>query len=426
MKIRRFVQILCFVNLQIGLSVNLAFAADKVSLVFDQVSIIDLAKIAYGELAREQVIFTDVALKATEIVSLTLRGIDRDQAIDQVGELLRNAGYAAEHRAGVVWIDKAKPGDEMDFFYRPKHRSVSYLVDMLSPLFKLGAFTLQRGLTTQHPVNQVQPLQGPQNGQQQPSVIDGGGSVYSMMDKNPDAFLFKGQKKDLEHLGQLLAQIDIPTPEILVKAVIFEVSTDSRDQSALSLAAQLLGGKLSLSIGKVTSSDYSAIFNGASLQAAYNVLASDSRFKVVSSPTLRVRSGANARLTVGNETPVLGAVSYDRDGRATQSVEYKPSGVILDLKPQIREDVAELQINQQISNFIATTTGVNNSPTLIKRELSTSVGVKPDEVLVLGGMDQDQNTEEKSGISWLPDFLRSSGNHKSRSEILLLLQASRI
>lgn len=187
-----------------------------------------------------------------------------------------------------------------------------------------------------------------------------------------------------------------------------------------------MGGKLKLALGSTTPGDYSLAFQGASLQAAYNALASDSRFKVVSSPTLRVRSGASARLTVGNETPVLGAVQYDSNGRSVQSVEYKPSGVILELKPQVREDVAELQINQQISNFIATTTGVNNSPTLIKRELSTSVGVKADEILVLGGMDQDQTTANDTGPSFLPGWLHSKSQQKSRSEVLLLLQASRI
>lgn len=141
---------------------------------------------------------------------------------------------------------------------------------------------------------------------------------------------------------------------------------------------------------------------------------------------MRPRIGVVKPFQVGNETPVLGAISFDQNGRATQSVEYKASGVIFDIKPQIREASAELQISQQISNFIQTTTGVNNSPTLIKRELSTSVGVKSDEVLVLGGMDQDQSTDEKAGVPWLPGWLRSHSNQKSRSEILLLLQATRI
>ncbi len=80
----------------------------------------------------------------------------------------------------------------------------------------------------------------------------------------------------------------------------------------------------------------------------------------------------------------------------------------------------------QISNFIPTTNGVNNSPTLIKRELSTSVGVKSNDVLVLGGLDEDKRTEDRKGLSWLPDWLGSSGKTESKTEVLLILQATKI
>lgn len=116
----------------------------------------------------------------------------------------------------------------------------------------------------------------------------------------------------------------------------------------------------------------------------------------------------------------------DKNGNPVQSIDYRPAGVILDLKPQIREDVAELAISQQISNFIPTTMGVNASPTLIKRELSTSVGIKPDEILFLGGLDENKTTDETSCASFLPTWLRSTLASQSRTEVLLILQAQRI
>jgi type II secretory pathway component GspD/PulD (secretin) len=100
--------------------------------------------------------------------------------------------------------------------------------------------------------------------------------------------------------------------------------------------------------------------------------------------------------------------------------------VILDLKPQVREGVADLQISQQISDFIATTTGVNGSPTLLKRELSTQVGIRPDDVLVIGGLDQDSSTQEGAGLPFLPDWLSSSSRKTNKSEVLMILQAQRI
>lgn len=42
----------------------------------------------------------------------------------------------------------------------------------------------------------------------------------------------------------LLNQLDISPGELLVKAVVYEVSTDRADKSAMSLAASLVGGRL--------------------------------------------------------------------------------------------------------------------------------------------------------------------------------------
>jgi type II secretory pathway component GspD/PulD (secretin) len=100
--------------------------------------------------------------------------------------------------------------------------------------------------------------------------------------------------------------------------------------------------------------------------------------------------------------------------------------VIFDLKPQIRENVIDLVINQQLSSFIPTITGVNNSPTLIKREISTSIGAADDDVIVLGGLDEEKNSQDKSGFSFLPSWLNSRGGENSKTQILLVLQVKKI
>ena len=102
-------------------------------------------------------------------------------------------------------------------------------------------------------------------------------------------------------------------------------------------------------------------------------------------------------------------------------MEYKPSGVILELKPEVRADSITLSVKQQLSNFVVTTTGVNNSPTLTKREISTVIDAKAGETVLLGGLDQDQESEDTTGPRFLPSWLLNSGKQKSRSEILIVL-----
>lgn len=402
-----------------------ARAEDRVSLVLNQIPLVELARIAYEEIGGVPVVFTHDAVQSRESVSISLRDVPRALAMAQVEELLRRAGFPPEKRGNVVWIGKATAEEENEFVYRPRFRSVGYLVDLLSPVFKHGAFTLQRNM--QSPPVTAPGAQSVQPGNAQPTAnapTDGGTSAYSLFDKNPDAFVFRGDEKALARLKRLLVQLDTAVPELLVKAVVFEVATSRADKSAISLAMSILNGRVQL--GNASAGDFSALVKLSSLSAVVDMLSTDSRFKVVSAPTLRVKSGDKARITVGTQTPVLGAASTDRNGNLVQSVEYRPSGVILDLQPQVRQDVSELKVLQQISDFIPTSNGVNSSPTLVTRELQTTVGVKADDVLILGGLDQDKSSQDRAGLSWLPAWLGSSGETKTKSEILLILQATSI
>jgi type II secretory pathway component GspD/PulD (secretin) len=72
---------------------------------------------------------------------------------------------------------------------------------------------------------------------------------------------------------------------------------------------------------------------------------------------LRIKSGGKARFMAGQEVPTLGSISYPSSGQSVQSVDYRSSGVILEIQPDIRENAIELNVNQQISDFTSTSTG---------------------------------------------------------------------
>ena len=154
-------------------------------------------------------------------------------------------------------------------------------------------------------------------------------------------------------------------------------------------------------------------------------LNTDSRFKVLSAPRLSVRSGGSARLIVGQEVPTAGAVTTTAQGGTLQSVDYRQSGVIFDLQPQVFRDAVRLTLSQQVSSFVRTDTGVNNSPTLLKREAKTDLDVFGNEVVVIGGLVDTKQTQGSSGLPFLPDFMTSRSQESSGSELLLLLQVTR-
>jgi general secretion pathway protein D len=329
---------------------------------------------------------------------------------------LDSLGYVIEHRDGVDFIAKRKPQEALQaeqeaFVYAPKFRDVPYLARLLAPLFK-GAFTVNRSV---------------RSGEAKSDKPVSEGSAASLLDQTADALIFAGDGKEIEKLRKLLPQVDTAVGEVSVRGVVYEVSNSDKSGSAFGLLASVLGGKLNLGVGSMTSIGNFIQFKQASLDVIYSALSNDNRFKVLSSPSLRIRSGSKGRFSVGQDVPVLGALSYPQgSGQAVQSVEYRSSGVIFDIQPMVRDAVIELSIDQQLSNFVVTTTGVNNSPTLTKRALQTSVGLQDGDVIVLGGLTENRESQTRDGLSFLPRMLDTKGAENSRSEILLVLQVQKL
>ncbi|MDR3396631.1 MAG: hypothetical protein P4M06_03635, partial [Pandoraea sp.] len=130
---------------------------------------------------------------------------------------------------------------------------------------------------------------------------------------------------------------------------------------------------------------------------------------------------------VGQKVPILKSVSYPRGGgEPVQSVEYHSSGVIFELSPTVKDRIIDLRVTQQISDFVKTTTGVNNSPTLNTREVSTEISLHDGDVILMGGLTTNKSTDNRTGLAFLPRFLDSHSDATSNTEILLMLQVERV
>lgn len=371
-----------------------------------------VAQIFYSDAFRKPFILSPELLEDRRPVSLRVQGTASQVRADFV-RLFDAFGYSVIQRSGVDHVVPKKepapqPGEY--FLYRPLYRDVAYLSETLAPLFQ-GKFGVDRGISV--------PGQTPVTGSS-PS-----GSAASLLNRDADQLVFVGSKAEIVNLRALLPQIDIEMGEVMLRSAVYEVQTGDRDGSAFSLAASLLKGKVSVNLA-ANPLDNSVSFSTGDFNAVLSALSSDSRFKVVSQPSLRVRSGKEATINVGAEVPVLGSVSYPQGGQSVQSVEYRNSGVIFTITPQVRQAVVDLTIDQQLSNFVQTTTGVNNSPTLTKRQLTTNVQMRNAEVVILGGLTEEKTSESQTGLSFLPSIFRSKITESSKSEILLVIQMMKI
>lgn len=412
-----------------GVSQVLGDAPKPVKVDFTSISISQAVAVVYSEILRQPYVIDPAVLKDDRAVSFRFDAAKGDirtfwrDFLDSMGIEVRvrsDVDYVAVKK--VVEHREDEP-ERQPFIYRPKHRSVAYLVEMLSPLFQSGGFALNRSVRA--PLRDKINIGGA--GPASPSSPIPTGSAASLVDQDSDTLIFQGTDKEIAALGRLLPQVDVAAGEVVVKAVVYEVTTGESDGTAFSLAANLLGGKLGISIGSGSDLANAVTVRTASIEAAVSALSADSRFKAVSTPLVRVKSGQQAQLVVGQDVPTLGAVTVPQQGgQSVQSVEYRSSGVILGLLPTVRELGVEVRVDQQISDFARTETGVNNSPTLTKRSLTTTVTAEDGELIVLGGLVQNKQSRGHSGFSFLPRFMQTTSGSDTRTEILLLLRVSKV
>ena len=429
------------------MALSVVVTAAPVTIDLQNVPLKDLIRLVYGEVLGQNYVIDGSIQDDLRPVSLVLKDVEPQAAEGVLRELLNAQDVIISKAGGVVVLRHGKPEEKPKtlFVYRPRFRSVEYLQDLLQMLFPSGSFLSQRGggmslsaVSGGSPLGAAGVAGRGEGGSS--SVGSGNGLAGAVatanqglnrnLDVEADTLLFQGEQRDVDKLSGLLADLDKPSGEVMVKAVIYEVKTAKKEGSAIDLAFSILSGKIGLNLASTADKTNGAFAKfgtgGVTFDAVFSALSSDDRFKVVSSPRVRVRSGSSAHFAVGDETPVLGSVSYDNNGKAVQSVTYKSSGVIFDFKPQVRESGVDLHLSQQLSSFVQTTTGVNGTPTLTKRELSTDLTVADDEMIVIGGLESSKEENTNSGLSFLPDFLRSKGSEDNKTEVVVMLHLQRV
>lgn len=346
-------------------------------------------------------------------LDLSLAGDQKTQREEYV-RWLRQMNIAVETRNGVdhyrSFKPVAAPEKMVSWVYTPLHRSPSYLATVLS------------GTTGRSSQASSESTSGTSSGSLSGSVSSSSGSFLS---GEGDSLVFRGTRSELARLKELVPLIDVPAQGVVVTGYIYEVQTGRSEGSGLALAAKLLSGRFGVSVGSSSSMGNYISFSSGTLNAMYELFSTDNRFKVVSAPQLRMDSGKEATFSVGEQVPVLGSVSYE-DGKAVQSVTYRDSGVIFKVKPVITSSRISLNVNQQLSNFVKTDTGVNDSPTLLKREVDTSLTLKDGDIVLLGGLAENKDSQASTGLSFLPKSWSQNSDEKSRTDMVILLQVKKV
>jgi general secretion pathway protein D len=110
------------------------------------------------------------------------------------------------------------------------------------------------------------------------------------------------------------------------------------------------------------------------------------------------------------------------------SVTMQDTGVILSVTPRINESGrVQLEIEQEVSSVVKTTSSNIDSPTIQQRRVKTTVVVNDGEVLTLGGMIQDQSSKASTQVPLLGDIpglgaaFSNKDNSVKKTELVILI-----
>lgn len=261
--------------------------------------------------------------------------------------------------------------------------------------------------------------------------------VKVIPEPDTNALVVTAPPKIMRAVKDVVSQLDIRRAQVLVEAIIAEVSESKSRELGIDsvvydndrIAAanildadtlNILGSVAGAATGSITGAAAAALIeqgitaaggrineNGTSFLFLLKALAGDGNTNILSTPTLVTMDNEEAEISVGQEVPFLSGQFSNTGTSSTtgivnpfQTIDRKDVGITLGITPQINEgDTIQLKISQEVSAVSAGSAGAVDLVTN-KRSLTTTVMVDSGDILVLGGLidDQVQETERRTPI----------------------------
>jgi len=167
-------------------------------------------------------------------------------------------------------------------------------------------------------------------------------------------------------------------------------------------------------------------------QVVLDALRGITEVKVLSSPSVVVIDNKPASLQVGDEVPIVTRTAQsvtDPDAPIVNNIEFRNTGVILNVLPRITADgTINLTIEQEISS-VSGAQSESLTPTISQRRVNSTVSVASGQTVLLGGMISERQERGRDGIPVLGeipvigDAFRKTGNFATRTELIVLIRA---
>ncbi len=260
--------------------------------------------------------------------------------------------------------------------------------------------------------------------------------VRIVPDSANNAILVYASPTDHGRIKRIIQRLDVTPHQVLLEATIAEVTLTDQLKFGLKWFFNEQGNRFTLSdvaSGAVASAfpGFSYFFSTPRIRIALDALNKVTDVNVISSPSLMVLDNHKAVLQIGDQVPITTSTAtgvITPNAPIVNTVEYRDTGVILTVTPRIAEGGrVNLDIEQEVSNVVTTTTSQISSPTIQQRKIKTTVVVTDGASLALGGLIQDRTDNDKSQVPVLGDIpilgnvFKQRDETEKRTELLIII-----
>ena len=297
-------------------------------------------------------------------------------------------------------------------------------------------------------------------------VSEFSGRLAITPDKATNSLIIMSSPEDYQTLMQVIKKLDRRPRQVFVEAMITEVfidkaldlgtkwrasakndkgepvaiggvgRVDSTDvQNVISgMAGLTIGGMGNFVTVPVTNADGSSYnLTAPGFAALFSLKQFRDAINVLSTPHILTSDNKEAEIIVGENVPFLS--KFERETTTAnqpilQSIERKDVGITLKIKPQISEGgYVKLDIYQEISAIAPTSQTGGQAKDIIttKRSAKTSVVVKNEQTIVIGGLIQDKEIKNVTKVPLLGDIpllgwlFKYSSTQKQKINLLIYL-----
>jgi len=373
---------------------------------------------------------TDVAQELTNILSLVegeqssyqVLGLERINAVLVLAPA--NRGFDEVTRWVRILDAESQEQVEQLFFYKVKNLSATTLAATLTSVFQQEEDTRPAANASEEAAategDSAVAAAVASEALAQDGVVSANISVTIVADEDTNSLLVRTTPRDYRQLLTTINNLDTPPLQVLINAVIGQVTlTDSTEfgidwqRISQNVNTGLVSSRFLPATGLIPANGTPAIgsgliltrtFNDGSsiIDATLNAIAQDNEVRLLARPTILATNNQEGEIKVGQAVPIDQGTTVSGNGVTTSNVAYRDVGIVMTITPQINDDgFINLEIFQSLSSIEEGASGVQGNPVFTNQEITTTAVVANGSTITLGGLIQEDESDQNSGIPGL-------------------------